>query len=344
MDGGNGGRIRLDASDILAVVPLEGVLSTCVVVKVAAALANNRVAVEAATLSGLLAQILLAAVDPGSALDGFAHPAVVAIGVLFVVAAGFFETGTSTAFANLLPGHPRSMHGAQLRLIVPVTLLPALINNNPVVARYLPIVRDWTKRIRVSPSKLRMPLSFSSILGGQQTLLGSASNLTVMGLDVNDLAENGLAAQSSQQQFWGAPLLGLPLAGIGPAYLITALPKLLPERQQLADEWDTARHNAEQMDVLPASPAAGTTIESAGFRRLPGLFLFESARGGLGMPARSPNAKQRARDRLGFTGALVCGPIGYRFIDFPSVGLPLTVLLAVLCVVLCPWIFPFRPL
>ena len=253
-------------------------------------------------LAGLLAQILIGAVDPASALAGFAHPAVVAIGALFVVAAGLFETGASTALANRLLGRPRSVRGAQLRLIIPVTLLSAFINNTPVVAMYLPIVRDWAKRIRVSPSKLLMPLSFSSILGGQLTLVGSASNLIVMGLYVNYLADSGLATPSSQLQFWGPALLGLPLAGVGLAYLVCASPGLLPERQPLADEWDSARRYTVQMDVLPDSPAAGATIESAGLRSLPGLFLFEIERGGLVIPAPGPETTLRAGDRLGFTG------------------------------------------
>ena len=274
------------------------------VVAVVAALATNRVAVETAMLTGLLAQILIGAVDPESALAGFAHPAVVAIGALFVVAAGLSETGTATAAANLLLGRPRSVRGAQLRLIVPVTLLSAFINNTPVVAMYLPIVRDWAKRIRVSPSKLLMPLSFSSILGGQLTLVGSASNLIVMGLYVKYLAEIGLDTPSSQLQFWGPALLGLPLAGVGLAYLVAASPGLLPERQQLADEWESARRYTVQMDVLPGSSAVGATIESAGLRSLPGLFLFEIERGGLVIPAPGPATTLRAGDRLGFTGVL----------------------------------------
>ncbi|MDE0621198.1 MAG: SLC13 family permease [Bryobacterales bacterium] len=285
-------------------MPLAGLLSICVVVAVVLALASNRVAVETAMLAGLLAQILIGAVDPASALAGFAHPAVVAIGALFVVAAGLFETGASTALANRLLGRPRSVRGAQMRLIIPVMLLSAFINNTPVVAMYLPIVRDWAKRIRVSPSKLLMPLSFSSILGGQLTLVGSASNLIVMGLYVNYLAEAGLATPSSLLQFWGPALLGLPLAGIGLAYLVCASPGLLPERQPLADEWDSARNYTVQMDVLPGSAVSGATIESAGLRGLPGLFLFEIERGGLVIPAPGPETTLRAGDRLGFTGVL----------------------------------------
>ena len=292
------------ASDILAMMPLSGLLAILVVVAVVVALATNRVAAETAMLAGLLAQILIGAVDPASALAGFAHPAVVAIGALFVVAAGLFETGASAALANRLLGRPRSVRGAQLRLIVPVTLLSAFINNTPVVAMYLPIVRDWAKRIRVSPSKLLMPLSFSSILGGQLTLVGSASNLIVMGLYVKYLTDSGLATPSPQLQFWGPALLGLPLAGVGLAYLVSASPGLLPERQPLADEWDSARRYTVQMDVLPDSPAAGATIESAGLRSLPGLFLFEIERGGLVIPAPGPETTLRAGDRLGFTGVL----------------------------------------
>ena len=285
-------------------MPLEGLLSICVVATVVVALATNRVAVETAMLAGLLAQILIGAVDPESALAGFAHPAVVAIGALFVVAAGLFETGASTALAHFLLGQPRSVRGAQLRLIVPVTVLSAFINNTPVVAMYLPIVRDWAKRIRVSPSKLLMPLSFSSILGGQLTLVGSASNLIVIGLYIEHLDEIGLATPSSQLQFWGPALLGVPLAVAGLAYLATAAPGLLPERQQLADEWAAARRYTVQMDVLPDSSAVGATIEAAGLRSLPGLFLFEIERGGLVIPAPGPVTKLKAGDRLGFTGVL----------------------------------------
>ena len=327
MDRGKSGEIRPNRSDILSTVPLEGLLSICVV----AALATNRVAVESALLAGLLAQILIGALDPESALAASAHPAVVAIGALFVVAAGLFETGASTALANLLLGQPRLMRGAQSRLIVPVTVLSAFINNTPVAAMYLPIVRDWAKRIRVSPSKLLMPLSFSSILGGQLTLAGSASNLLVMGLYIEHLDKIGLATPSSQLQFWGAALLRVPLAVAGMAHLVTAAPRLLPERQQLADGWAADRRYTVQMDVMPDSSAVGATIEAAGLHSLPGLFLFEIERGGLAIPAPSPVTKLKAGDRLGFT-------------DFPKAGLPLTVLLAALCVVLCPWIFPFRPL
>ncbi|MCY4188380.1 MAG: SLC13 family permease [Bryobacterales bacterium] len=283
---------------------LVGLLSIGVVVAVVAALATNRVAVETAMLTGLLAQILIGAVEPEAALAGFSHSAVVAIGALFVVAAGLFETGTATAAANLLLGRPRSVRGAQLRLILPVTLLSAFINNTPVVAMYLPIVRDWAKRIRVSPSKLLMPLSFSSILGGQLTLVGSASNLIVMGLYVKHLAEIGADTPSPLLQFWGPALLGLPLAGVGLAYLVCASPGLLPERRQLADEWESARRYTVQMDVLPNSSVAGATIEAAGLRSLPGLFLFEIERSGLVIPAPGPDTALRAGDRLGFTGAL----------------------------------------
>ena len=99
-----------------------------------------------------------------------------------MVAAGLTETGATQRVAQRLLGRPKSVTAAQFRLMGPVALLSAFLNNTPIVVMYLPIVNEWARKIRVSPSKLYMPLSFAAILGGKLTLIGSASNLVVMGL------------------------------------------------------------------------------------------------------------------------------------------------------------------
>lgn len=290
--------------DILTAMPWEGLLAVGIVVGVVAVLMTNRVAVETAVLAGLLIQVLVGAVSPQAALAGFAHPAVLAIAALFVVAAGLRETGATLAWVPALLGHPKSVGAAQLRLMAPVVLLSAFINNTPVVALYLPLVRDWATRIRVSPSKLLIPLSFASILGGQLTLIGSASNLIVMGLYLEHLTAADLAIPSSTLQFWGPALLGLPAACAGIAYLLAVSPALLPERVRLPDTRRNARQYTVQMDVLAGSSIAGSTIEGAGLRNLPGLYLFEIERAGHLLPAPPPNTRLLAGDRLGFTGIL----------------------------------------
>lgn len=285
-------------------MPLVGLLSVIVVAAVVIALATNRVAIEFAMLAGLVLQIVLGAVAPTAALAGFAHPAVIAIAALFVVAAALRETGATRAVAPALLGHPKSVFAAQFRLMAPVALLSAFINNTPVVAMYLPLVRDWARRIRVSPSQLLMPLSFASILGGQLTLIGSASNLIVMGLYLEYLRAADLAPLSATLRFWGPALLGLPAACCGIAYLLAVVPKLLPDRIGVRSDPRRKRSYTVQMDVLPGSEVAGATIESAGLRHLPGLYLFEIERAGTVLPAPGPETQLAVGDRLGFTGVL----------------------------------------
>ena len=255
-------------------------------------------------LAGLFFQVLVGAAEPNAALAGFAHPAVISVAALLVVAAGLRDTGASGAVAPALLGLPRSEAAAQLRLMVPVAVLSAFINNTPVVAMYLPLVRDWARRIRVSASKLLIPLSFASILGGQLTLIGSASNLIVMGLYLAHLEAAGLPLPSPAATFWGPALLGLPAAAAGIAYLVGASRALLPERLQAEEDKTDPRDYTAQMEVLRGSPVAGATVEAAGLRRLPGLFLFEIERAGAVLAAPPPETRLLAGDILGFTGDL----------------------------------------
>ncbi len=282
----------------------SGVLSLAAVAGVAVALATNRVAVETAMLAGLMAQILLGAVGPAEGLSGFSHPAVISIGALFVVAAGLRETGATLSIGPLLLGRPKSVASAQFRLMAPVAILSGFINNTPVVAMYLPLVREWAGRIRVSASKLLLPLSFASILGGQLTVIGSASNLILMGLYLTHLQESGLPAPGKTLTFWGPALLGLPAGIVGIAFLIALSKLLIPERLPVeGDAADTQKYTVH-MELRPNSRAAGRTIDEAGLRSLPGLFLFQIERAGTLLAAPPPDTRLMAGDRLSFTGVL----------------------------------------
>ncbi len=137
---------------------------------VIAALMTNRIGVDVAMIGGLTILMLFGVVSPAVATRGFSHQSIMMIGGLFVVAAGLQETGGMAAIAQRLLGRPKTIQGAQFRLMAPVAAISALMNNTPIVAMYLPIVSDWAKRLRVSPSKLFMPLSFAAILGGKCTL------------------------------------------------------------------------------------------------------------------------------------------------------------------------------
>ena len=254
-------------------------------------------------IAGLTLLLLAGTVSPAAALSGFSHPAVISIGALFVVAAGLRETGATVTAARYLLGRPNSVRAAQLRLMLPVALLSGFINNTPVVAMYLPIVRDWADRIRISPSRLLIPLSFSSLLGGQLTVIGTASNLIVMGLYIDYLSMTGLPPLNRSLEFWGPAMLGLPMAAVGICYLLLTSSFLLPDRLHPPEAAPVdAPQYTVQMHLRKGSRLAGATLASSGLRQRPGLHLYGIEREGRRLPFLPPDTRLEAGDILGFTG------------------------------------------
>ncbi len=294
------------------------------IVLVMLALVSNRMSVDVAMIGGLT--ILMAGDFLGGyfgdrhiwtafdrSISGFAHPALLMIAALFVVAAGLQETGGMAAVAQRILGRPKSVPGAQLRLMVPVALMSGFMNNTPIVAMYLPIVSDWARKLRISPSKLFMPLSFGAILGGKLTLIGTASNIVVMALYLNYwtvgdniawLTQLGVTQFSENAQFWGIAVIGIPTTVAGVAMIAIASKWLLPERRPAATVQLDARRYQVQMLVKAESPVVGKSIEEAGLRHLPGLYLSHIERAGNVLPAVSPDQVLSAGDRLAFVGIL----------------------------------------
>lgn len=93
---------------------------------------------------------------------------------------GIQHTGGLEYVVKYILREPTSVYMAQLRLMVPVAVISAFINNIPLVAMTIPMVEQWCKTIKMSPSKLMMPLSFATILGGTCTLVGTSTNLIVI--------------------------------------------------------------------------------------------------------------------------------------------------------------------
>lgn len=253
-------------------------------------------------LAALVANVIVGGLTLDQALVGFSHPAVILIGALFVVAEGLSETGATQRVAEGLLGRPQSVPMAQLRLMAPVGVLSGFMNNTPIVAMYMPIVGDWARKIQVSPSKLFLPLSFAAIMGGRLTAIGSSSNLVILGqYRATTPSEEAL---STSMQFWGPAALGVPTLLIGVAFVILTSRWLLPERRPAISSKLDARRYTVQMQVQPDSPIVGKSIESAGLRQLPGLFLSDIERQGELRPAPSPHTLLEPGDILSFAGIL----------------------------------------
>lgn len=235
---------------------------------------------------------------PKAAVSGFGNAGPLTVGVLFVVVQGLVRTGAMGRLTRPFLGMPRGAFGAQCRLILPVTTLSAFLNNTPIVAMFMPVLSDWARKARISPSRLFIPLSYASIFGGICTLIGTSTNLVIAGLVVadGDLPAIGM---------FDIALIGLPCAVAGIVYMLLFGRWLLPDRKPAVSMNDDPRQYTVEMIVEPGGVLVGKTIEQAGLRHLPGLYLVEiERRDGKLLPAVQPDRRLDGGDRLVFVGVV----------------------------------------
>jgi len=278
-------------------VETQGIVALGVTGVVGVLLATTRLAPDLVLVGGVALLMILGIVPPADALAGMANEGMITVAVLFIVAAALRETGGLALMTERVLGRPRALRAALARLMLPVTLVSAFLNNTPIVAMMLPVVRDWARKIGVSPSRLLLPLSYATILGGTCSLIGTSTNLVVYGL---------LLAYSPDLRLglFDVSWVGVPCAVLGLAYMLGIGPRLLPDRRPASGAFSNPREYTVEMLVEPGSALAGRTIEEAGLRHLPGAYLMEIERDGEVLPAVSSAQRLRANDRLVFAGVV----------------------------------------
>jgi len=277
----------------------DAVITVVVLLGIFGLLLLTEIAPDIVMLAGLTLLLLCGVIDPGTALSGLSNEGMVTVGVLYVVVAGLRETGAMAWAAQRLLGRPQSVTAAQLRLMIPTATLSAFMNNTPLVAALLPAVTDWAKKLRIPASKLLMPLSFATILGGICTLIGTSTNVVVAGL-MKDAAKNGAVTETLG--FFTLTWVGLPCAIVGILYMLGASGRLLPSRGSAIRDPENPRAYTVEMMVDPGGPLRGRTIEEAGLRHLHGMYLAEVEREGEIIAAVGPTMRLRDNDRLVFVG------------------------------------------
>ena len=133
-------------------------------------------------LSAIGVLFVTGVLDSKEAFSGFSSTSVITVGVLFVVVAGLTRTGVLYYIVRYLMGTPGSYAKAVTRLMLPVAFLSSFLSNTTVVALFVKIVKMWSKKLGISPSKLLIPLSYASGMGGVCTLIGTPPNLIISGL------------------------------------------------------------------------------------------------------------------------------------------------------------------
>ncbi|MCA9132083.1 MAG: SLC13 family permease [Planctomycetales bacterium] len=274
---------------------LEAWLTLGIVAALLLALIKNWAPPDLLFLGATALVSLAGIITPEQAFAGFSNPGMLTVAFLFVIVAALRETGVLDYIGHHVLGKARSERGVLLRLSACVLPLSALLNNTPIVAMFLPIVLDWCHRHRVAASKLLIPLSFLTILGGTCSLIGTSTNLIINGL----MIESGLPGMG----LFEIGQVGLPYAVVGVAYLLLCGNRLLPERKEFLEQLNEARRDyLVEMLIQPGCRLCGQSVEAAGLRQLPGLFLIEIDRTGQTLGPVRPEDRLQAGDRLVFTG------------------------------------------
>ncbi len=211
-------------ADLLSAVLQPGALITLLVLAGSVVLfVSGWLAPE---LTGLLAAALLMAsgvLTPAEAVAGFGSPALITLMGLFAISAGLFRSGGLDRLRALIGSDavrsPKRMIAVMVAAVGPVS---AFVPNTPIVASLLPVMEGWCQRRGVSPSKVLLPLSFATVLGGTLTLLGSSVNL--------------LASEVSSKLGYGSfglfsfTPIGIAVWLVGGAVMLLLADRLLPDR------------------------------------------------------------------------------------------------------------------
>jgi len=140
-------------------------------------------------LFGTLILLLLGnIISVEEAFSGFSNEGVLIIAFLFIISGSLSKTNALNYFKILPSKNNTSAKKSLIQYIFPVSVFSAFVNNTPVVALFIPIVRSWAEKHNLSPAKFFIPISYAAILGGMCTLIGTSTNLIVHGIMVdNDL-------------------------------------------------------------------------------------------------------------------------------------------------------------
>ena len=255
------------------------------------ALVREIVPSDVAVFTALALLWVTGVVDAQEAIGGFGNSGLLTVGFLFVVSQAMQETGALRRMSDWVLGNRLHRRSGMARMVFFVAGISAFINNTPLVAIFTPAVREWAVARGMAPSKFLIPLSYATILGGVCTLIGTSTNLVV----------SGLLVQYGMEPFgmFELTMVGVPITIVCGTFMVLFSRHLLPERLPPTSTIDVeAREYSVRLDVAADCPLVGKTVETAGLRRLGGLFLAEIERRDVRIAPVRPSDLIEAGDRL----------------------------------------------
>ena len=220
------------------------------------------VSIDITALGAMVAVILLeewTGVGPADGVSGFASTATVTVLAMFILSEGIRRTGVLRRLGNSIIEWARGSFYKQYGALIGLSGTTAgVINNTPVVAMMIPMAVNMARKSKLSPSKLLMPISFASMMGGMLTLIGTSTSILA-----SDVSARLLGHPFSMFEF---TMLGAIVLVTGLVYLMFVGHRLLPERikpqEDLAEEFEMSGY-LTQVIVAEDSPLVGYTVRQA---------------------------------------------------------------------------------
>jgi len=262
--------------DMLVVLGIVGVVLVLLVVEL--------LPIDVTALGAVVLVVVLepwTGVGPADGISGFASPATITVLAMFILSEGIRRTGAirmiGTRIAEWARGSFYKSYGALVGLSGTTA---GLINNTPVVAMMIPMAVNLGRKMKISPSKLLMPISFASMMGGMLTLIGTSTSILA-----SDVSDRLLDHPFSMFEFTA---LGALVLAVGTLYLLTVGHRLLPERikvsEDLAEEFAMGDYLTEVV-VADESPLVGRTVRQALAELNLDVDIVQMTRNGTGFPA-----------------------------------------------------------
>jgi len=221
--------------------------------------ATGKLRVDVIALVVLLTLALTGLVSPTEAFAGFSNPAVITVWAVYIVSAGMLLTGVADLMGNAVL---RLAGTSEARLIVVIMItcgvMSAFINNVGATAMLLPVVIGLSRRTGVPISRLLIPLSFSSLLGGNMTLIGTPAN--ILGAEI--MVEQGFEGFG----FFDFVPMGLIVFAVGILYMALVGRRLVPVRHSPEDPAELVRRLRDYLsegEISPGSRLAGKTLRES---------------------------------------------------------------------------------